>query len=58
MTIRQAVDHVRPRIAGAFQDQPAIEAAVLNTIGMTDLYLGNPASAIRGLERAVAFRTA
>jgi eukaryotic-like serine/threonine-protein kinase len=57
-TIRQAVDHVRPKIAGAFHDQPTIEAAVLNTIGTTDLYLGNPAASIRELERAVVLRKA
>ena len=52
-TIRQAVNRVRPKIAGAFKDQPAIEAAVRNTLGTTYLYLGDYA---RGDPRARAGR--
>jgi eukaryotic-like serine/threonine-protein kinase len=57
-TIRQAVDRVRPQIAATFKNQPTIEAAVRNTLGTTELYLGNYASAIRELERAVELRKA
>ena len=40
VTIRKAVDAAEPRIAGAFQDQPTIEASVRNALGQTYLYLG------------------
>jgi tetratricopeptide (TPR) repeat protein len=55
-TIHQAVDAVRPRIAEAFKDQPAIEAAVRDTLGQTYGYLGEYDTAIRELERAVELR--
>ncbi len=56
VTIRQAVDAVRPQIAEAFKGQPLIEAAVHTTLGETYLSLGENASAIRELERAVELR--
>ncbi len=56
VTIRAAVDYARPGIAGAFTNQPTIEAAVRNTLGMTYHYLGDPVTAIPELERAVALR--
>jgi serine/threonine protein kinase/tetratricopeptide (TPR) repeat protein len=55
-TIRQAVDAARPRISQAFKDQPVIEAALRSTLGTTYYYLGDSASAIQELERAVALR--
>ena len=51
-TIRQAVDLARPRIAAAFQNEPLIEAAVRDTVGVTYLYLGDPDEAIRQHEQA------
>jgi serine/threonine protein kinase len=56
VTIHQAVDAVRPRIAEAFKDQPVIEAAVRSTLGKTYDYLGEYDLAIRELERAVELR--
>src|SRR5207244_7035082 len=55
-TIRAAVDAAEPGIGAAFADQPAVEAAVRKTLGMTYLYLGERALAIRQLERARALR--
>jgi len=56
VTIRQAVDAVRPRIAGAFKGQPTVEAAIRNTLGTTYYYLGEYELAIRELDLAVELR--
>jgi tetratricopeptide (TPR) repeat protein len=55
-TIRAAVDAAEPGIGAAFANQPAVEAAVRHTLGMTYLYLGETALAIRQHERALALR--
>ncbi len=38
VTVRKAVDAAEPKIAGAFQDQPIVEADVRDTLGTTYLY--------------------
>src|SRR5262249_20011993 len=58
VTLRQAVDAAEPRIATAFPDQPGVEAAIRHTLGSSYSYLGQPASAIRQLRRALELRTA
>ena len=58
VTLRQAVDAAQPKIARAFKDQPTIEAAVRNTLGLTYHCLGEYASAIAQLERALELRKA
>jgi tetratricopeptide (TPR) repeat protein/tRNA A-37 threonylcarbamoyl transferase component Bud32 len=55
-TVREAVDAAEPRIAGAFQGQPAVEAEVRDTLGGTYYYLGEVARAIRQYERALELR--
>ena len=56
VTIRKAVDAAEPRIAEAFQGQPLVEASVRNTLGMTYIYVGDPAAAITQFERAWELR--
>ncbi len=58
VTIRQAIDAAQAKIAGAFPDQPTVEASIRDELGLTYHYLGEPASAIRQLERALELRTA
>ena len=58
VTIRQAVDAAQPKIAGAFRDQPATEAAVRETIGTTYYFLSASDAAIREYERAVQLEAA
>src|SRR5262249_13163937 len=58
LTLRQAVDAAEPIIAAAFPDQPGVEAAIRHTLGSSYSYLGQPASAIRQLRRALELRTA
>jgi serine/threonine protein kinase len=55
-TIRAAVDAAERWIGSAFADRPTVEAAIRNTLGKTYDYLGEPALAIRQLERARALR--
>jgi len=55
-TIRAAVDAAEPGIAQSFGGQPTVEASIRNTLGQSYLYLGEPATAIRQLERTVALR--
>jgi serine/threonine protein kinase/tetratricopeptide (TPR) repeat protein len=52
VSIRKALDAAEPRIAGAFRDQPAIEASVRDVIGRSYIYLGEWGMAIGQLERA------
>jgi serine/threonine protein kinase/tetratricopeptide (TPR) repeat protein len=56
VTVRKAVDTAEPKIAGAFQGQPAVEADVRETLGSTYVYLGEAALAIRQHERALELR--
>ncbi|MGO9468406.1 MAG: tetratricopeptide repeat protein [Isosphaeraceae bacterium] len=58
VTIRQAIDAAVARIAGAFPDQPAVEASIRAELRLTYHYLGEPALAIRQLERALELRAA
>jgi tetratricopeptide (TPR) repeat protein len=58
VTVRQAVDAAEPKIAGAFRDQPAVEAYIRDTLGRTYLYLGEFPPAIRQFERALKLREA
>jgi tetratricopeptide (TPR) repeat protein len=55
-TIRQAMDSAEPKIAKAFQDRPAVEASIRNTLGGTYYYLGEPALAIAQIEKALQSR--
>ena len=55
-TIRAAVDAAEPQIGKAFADQPAVEASVRGTLGLTYGYLGEPALAIVQQERALSLR--
>jgi hypothetical protein len=55
-TIRMALDAAEPMIAQAFTSQPAVEAAIRNTLGETYHHLGESALAIAQLERALALR--
>lgn len=55
-TIRKAVDSAEPKIAAAFQDKPAVEASIRNTLGGTYFYLGEPALAIAQFEKALQSR--
>jgi eukaryotic-like serine/threonine-protein kinase len=56
LTVRKAVDAAEPKIAGAFKDQPAIEADVRDTLGTTYWYLSETPLAIRQHERALDLR--
>jgi tetratricopeptide (TPR) repeat protein/tRNA A-37 threonylcarbamoyl transferase component Bud32 len=55
-TIRAAVDAAEPKIAGAFQDRPLVEASIRHTLGTTYWYLREGQAAIAQLERALALR--
>ena len=50
VTVRRAVDAAEPKIATAFADRPAAEASIRDALGLTYLYLGELAMAIRQLE--------
>src|SRR5271157_4885900 len=56
VSVRTAVGAAEPKIAGAFQDQPVVEAEVRDTLGLTYYYLGDAPLAIRQHERAVELR--
>jgi serine/threonine protein kinase len=56
LTVRSALDRAAERIAGKFDADPAIEAAVRQTIGMTYRDLALYPEAEQQLERAVALR--
>jgi eukaryotic-like serine/threonine-protein kinase len=58
VTIRKVLDVAEPKIAGAFPNQPETEASVRFVLGGTYYYLGEPALAVRQLERALGLRTA
>ncbi len=56
VTVRKAVDAAEPKIAGAFRNQPIVEADIRNTLGDTYRYLGEAPLAIRQYELAVDLR--
>ncbi len=56
VTIRKAVDATEPKIADEFKDQPAVEADIRDTLGVTYLYVGEPLLAIRQHQRAMELR--
>ena len=56
VTVRKAIDAAEPKIAGAFKDQPIVEAEVRDTLGITYHYLGHYPLAIRQHERALELR--
>jgi tetratricopeptide (TPR) repeat protein len=53
VTLRAAVDAAEAKIAATFRDQPAVEAAVRDTLGATYTDLGDPGRAVRQAERAL-----
>ena len=55
-TIRAAIDAAEPEIETSFADQPAVEASIRHTMGVSYLYLGDLVPAIRQHERALALR--
>jgi tetratricopeptide (TPR) repeat protein len=57
-TIRDAIAAAEPQIATAFADQPAVEAALRETLGNTYVNLGDPQLAVPHLEKARALRLA
>jgi serine/threonine protein kinase len=58
VTLRQAVDAAEPKVAEEFARLPLVEASVREVLGTTYQDLGEPARAVRQLERALALRTA
>jgi eukaryotic-like serine/threonine-protein kinase len=54
ITVRTVLDRAAQNIQGKFNDQPAVEAAIRDTIGGTYLDMGLYAEAQRQLERALA----
>jgi tetratricopeptide (TPR) repeat protein len=56
VTLRQAVDAAESQIAKVFEDRPLVEAAIRSTLGESYRELGEPALAVRQLERALALR--
>jgi eukaryotic-like serine/threonine-protein kinase len=53
-TIRQAIEKAEPEIAQAFADQPAAEAYIRKTMGLSYWHLGEFGPALRQTERALA----
>jgi tetratricopeptide (TPR) repeat protein len=58
VSLREAIDAAEPSIAADFASQPAVEAAIRDSIGQSYDYLGEPSLAIQQLERARALRAA
>jgi serine/threonine protein kinase/Tfp pilus assembly protein PilF len=56
LTVRDALDRAAARIPGKFPSQPAVEASIRHTIGLTYRDLGLYAEARQQLERAVELR--
>jgi tetratricopeptide (TPR) repeat protein len=52
VTVRKAIDAAEPKIAGAFRDQPLVEAEIRHTMGVTYWFLDEIPLAIRQIERA------
>jgi eukaryotic-like serine/threonine-protein kinase len=55
-TLHAAIDAAEPGIANAFKGQPAVEAAIRDTLGEGYVYLGEQDLAIRQLARVLALR--
>jgi serine/threonine protein kinase/Tfp pilus assembly protein PilF len=55
-TIREAVEAAEPKIAGAFQERPLVEASIRHALGLTYKYLREDRAAITQYERALALR--
>jgi tetratricopeptide (TPR) repeat protein len=55
--LRAAIDAAEASIAADFRDQPAVEAAIRDTLGDSYLYLGEPDKALPQHERARTIRT-
>ena len=58
VTLRTALDAAERGIAADFAAQPAIEAAVRNTMGESYHYLGDTAKAVQQFQRVRSLRTA
>jgi tetratricopeptide (TPR) repeat protein len=58
LTVREALDRAAARIGDRFRDKPLVEAAIRHVIGYTYRQIGEAASAVTHLERAVALRNA
>src|SRR5262249_53778317 len=56
VTVRKAVDAAERKIAGAFKDQPLVEADGRATLGTTSFCLREAALALRQPERALELR--
>ena len=56
VTLRAAVDAAETGIEKTFADQPTAEASIRDSLGLSYLYLGEPALAIRQHELALALR--
>jgi tRNA A-37 threonylcarbamoyl transferase component Bud32 len=56
VTLRAAVEVAESGIESSFAGQPAVEASIRDTLGGSYAYLGEPALAIRQIERALALR--
>jgi tetratricopeptide (TPR) repeat protein len=56
--LRDAIDAAERSIVAGFADQPAVEAAIRDTLGNSYRYLGEPERAIRQHERSRALRLA
>jgi serine/threonine protein kinase/tetratricopeptide (TPR) repeat protein len=57
-TIRAALDAAEPGIAGAFPEQPKVEASIRHTLGITYWFAGEFPRAIEQHEKALALRKA
>ena len=55
-TVRAAIDVAESRIGKSFANQPMVEASIRDTLGDSYVVLGEPALAIRQLERSLALR--
>jgi serine/threonine protein kinase/Tfp pilus assembly protein PilF len=56
LKVRTLLDRAAARIAGKFEQQPEVEAAIRDTIGQAYLRLGQQSSARKQLERALDLR--
>jgi tetratricopeptide (TPR) repeat protein len=56
VTLRAAVEAAESGIEQSFAHEPAVEASIRDTLGGSYAYLGEPALAIRQIERALSLR--
>jgi len=54
ITVREVLDDARDRLPGTLQDQPAVRAQLLRTLGVVYTHLGLPADGAPLVEEAVA----